>query len=1177
MEIGFNRASFLVSNRYGAVTSAAVTLTVNDAAQLGSWNFAGSNWAGQQGQLPLLATNLARGAAWSTNGLLLDTNVAARLAYRDVETNGAANINCRVGSVVLWFKPDWSSVSAGGSGPGNAGRFVELGSYGSANGWWALQVDSRGTNLSFCTASNATAVTNATAAISWTNNTWHQVALTYGPDASKLYVDGVAASFNSETEVMQWPQRAARAQGMGVGSDAGGSLQIRGVLAGLQTYNYELSGGEDGDVAANYNAIWSGGGVFGAGFSSLYSSNELAAAGITGWPSAGMMVLVNSTNTNSGTWTPFSANPTVDLGTGEGLRTVNFYFQGLSGLTTRVSSRIWVDTTPPALTITAPGSNTLDRPVLQLEGYANEDLYSITYDLSNAAGLATNRDVLVLNRGWDGSQRRFRTNTFQAFDIGLTPGSNTITLHVMDWAGNQTNVSYVYVLDYSNKTNAPAVQLYWPTNGSVISGTNFTWRGSVDDPTATISAQIVDGNGDTNVVNGIVERNGNFWVENLPLAAGSNWLMLSAADACNNVTVTNIGVYQSSVGLSISYIDAITNQSTVAVQGTIGTTGYSVWVNGVKASIAGGGGWSAANVPVNGVGTSAIQARAIANSDTNGMSSGGGGTNSSLQSPGNPAVAALCIDTEAVPDKLPMIIYTEIHIRTTSTNDTFVLSPYGIESEYTSSLDWSLGGGGRTSWTKWSSENQGMIPLYGEGFEWETSVWDASGNQVTTGNSSPTEYGDYADDKYTENGTCSTAALYMPTFCAPAIGNGYLLPGGLQGSMANFESTGSVPDYAYWDNNPGDSDEGGVSDYCTTSMSYVPNGKAVPVQYVVAFTAYAFGAPSANPIPVQGGDFNSGRGNLNWSAIPPAAITMAGGQLGSDSIYYKVVSSGAAPMDITPSFDGGPERIRPCASSSRITIPTYNNAYYSFTLDATTYREDIVAIANSHSVSLHGDRPREFCAGQNVTFQMILESSPPYWLNWTHPVSSYGNWTFPGRYVNRMTARGAGASTNYDVNPALSLGCSSPSNWFTAALSSGSVAVNGRVSFPNNQSVLFSAQGSISVYKPSLMGSFPNTRASVMFNTNADGTLRLCVGDNWQSRGGMVYQASLQSHYAGRGFYTQIFYDFSTPAQFNEGCDVLDDTEIYLGADGGGWQPIQALGSSFENGVQFQTLLTQQN
>ena len=173
----------------------------------------------------------------------------------------------------------------------------------------------------------------------------------------------------------------------------------------------------------------------------------------------------------------------------------------------------------------------MDQPVLQLQGYANEDLYSISYDLNNAAGLVTNQDVLVLDRGFDTSQWRLRTNTFQAFDIGLTPGSNTITLHAMDWAGNQTNVNFVYVLDYSSKTNPPVVQLYWPTNGALISGSNFTWRGAVDDPTVTLSAQIVDTNGDTNVVGGIVERNGNFWVENLPLASGTNWLTLTATDA----------------------------------------------------------------------------------------------------------------------------------------------------------------------------------------------------------------------------------------------------------------------------------------------------------------------------------------------------------------------------------------------------------------------------------------------------------------------------------------------------------------------------------------------------------------------------------------------------------------------------------------------------------------------
>jgi len=31
--------------------------------------------------------------------------------YLDVETNGLANINCRAGTVRLWFKPEWSSGS----------------------------------------------------------------------------------------------------------------------------------------------------------------------------------------------------------------------------------------------------------------------------------------------------------------------------------------------------------------------------------------------------------------------------------------------------------------------------------------------------------------------------------------------------------------------------------------------------------------------------------------------------------------------------------------------------------------------------------------------------------------------------------------------------------------------------------------------------------------------------------------------------------------------------------------------------------------------------------------------------------------------------------------------------------------------------------------------------------
>jgi len=60
--------------------------------------------------------------------------------------------------------------------------------------------------------------------------------------------------------------------------------------------------------------------------------------------------------------------------------------------------RLELPLTPPAITITSPGSTTVDQPVLQLQGYADADLYSISYDLNNAAGLETNQDVLVLNR-----------------------------------------------------------------------------------------------------------------------------------------------------------------------------------------------------------------------------------------------------------------------------------------------------------------------------------------------------------------------------------------------------------------------------------------------------------------------------------------------------------------------------------------------------------------------------------------------------------------------------------------------------------------------------------------------------------------------------------------------------------------------------------------------------------
>jgi hypothetical protein len=983
----------VVGNALMSVTSAVAVLTLNDAARLGQWYFTTTNWLGQQGQSPVVATNLALRQGWSTNALWLDTNVPARLVYRDLETNVStnfypANIDFHTGSVIWWFKPDWNSTN----GPTNAARLIDVASTNSSstNEWW-VAVGVGGTNLTFNTSSNGVATVQETGTIGWASNTWHQVVLTYDSNYSSLYVDGNWAATGGG--VTNWPGRlAATNQGFAVGSDLSGNSQMRGVLADLETYNYELG---IGDIEASFNAIEPGGAVYSAGFASKYSSNEFVMASIGGWPSASMMILVNSTNTNSGTWIPFNAWPTVDLGTGgDGLRTVNFYFQGLGGLTSRVTKRIWLDTTPPVLTITAPGSNTLNQPVLQLQGYANEDLYSISYDLNNANGSVSNQNVLVLNRGFDTNQWRLRTNSFQAFDIGLTPGNNTITLHAMDWAGNMTNVTTNYVLDYSNKTNAPVVTLYWPTNGSQIGGTSFTCRGSVDDPTVTLSAQITDASGDTNVVSGIVERNGNFWVENLPLAAGANTLTLTATDANNNVTNITSTVVQSSVILTIAPASDITCQTAVDVSGTINSTGYSVWVNGLETTAlnpCGDGVWSwtVQNVPVNGTGTAVFQAEAIATGGS--CTGGGGGTNSSLQNPGNPFSAQCACVTEFCPDKQPVIVCTAYHQQSTTVCDCPVGVPYGVNFNYTWGEDWRRGIGGDQFSTSWIVQNNGQIPTddngyYYGGFNWWSAQLDATGNGTESNGWS------WVDNNYTQNITTGSwlDGAYVGSYT--------------YGEAAEYEGSSSVsfsPPPGY--------DDGDVSDYYMQSLGYMPGGKGVPVQYVVQFTCNASNAPSADW--VHPAYYYAGRANQSWTSIPYPHITMAGGRLGADGYYYKVVPSGSEPIDITPSFDGGPgannTNVAYAAATAAANIPVYyNNSYEQFTVGQNTYKAYIQA--NNHplpALPTITDPPPAFCVGQFVAFSVAFApiASAPALDTGSYIILS-NQWNFQGIFYNSSNA-----------------------------------------------------------------------------------------------------------------------------------------------------------------------------
>src|SRR6266540_4129257 len=95
-----------------------------NSALLAFFNFDSLQLIGERGQLPIMCTNVYY-IMEGTNGLIrIITNPPARLHYRDAEADGRANINCRNATVEFSFRPLWSSVCAGGTGPGAVARLL---------------------------------------------------------------------------------------------------------------------------------------------------------------------------------------------------------------------------------------------------------------------------------------------------------------------------------------------------------------------------------------------------------------------------------------------------------------------------------------------------------------------------------------------------------------------------------------------------------------------------------------------------------------------------------------------------------------------------------------------------------------------------------------------------------------------------------------------------------------------------------------------------------------------------------------------------------------------------------------------------------------------------------------------------------------------------------------------
>jgi hypothetical protein len=323
-------------------------------------------------------------------------------------------------------------------------------------------------------------------------------------------------------------------------------------------------------------------------------------------------VLVNDTNASDAVWKRFtSTNLTVNLS--NGLCTV---YVGLRGrpsdaqVTWRLAE-LTLNSMPLTLTVTNPASDTIAQPMIQVQGFASKPLASLTFDVSNASGIFTNQTGCITSQYCDTNLEMVTTNYFQCYDVGVASGLNLVTLHATDTAGETASTSESFTLDYSSNTNPPALGIIWPPEGTVVSGTNFNLQAQVDDDTATVTAQITDQNGDTNTVQGLVERSGLVWGNNLPLAAGTNVLTVTATDAGGYSSTTNLTLVQSAVTVTVNPLSGSNlNQSSVTVTGTVSDTNETVYVNGVQANVHPDGTWTACMVPVSANGTAAFNVQA---------------------------------------------------------------------------------------------------------------------------------------------------------------------------------------------------------------------------------------------------------------------------------------------------------------------------------------------------------------------------------------------------------------------------------------------------------------------------------------------------------------------------------------------------------------------------------------
>ena len=600
----------------------------------------------------------------------------------------------------------------------------------------------------------------------------------------------------------------------------------------------------------------------------------------------------------------------------------------------------------------------------------------------------------------------------------------------------------------------------------VVSGTNATLRGTMSDETGSIVAAVVHGDGTTNTVAGLVERNGDFWIENVPLN-GINHISVQATDAAGNVTTTNFTVNVSSMTLTIDTVPTGDDlwKPTGNVSGRISDPTASVFVNGVQGTNNGNGTWSAYKVPIYGTGTATFNVST---------------TPATLQSSFTPQAQTPAAQALYTVERAPTVIVSH-HEADQIVHQITMTSPTELDP---SSLI----------------------------FNDQTITYNAS-LFVDANNNWQNNYQGQDDVRFQPSPTFPTtpySIIWSPISITRP--HNHVIPN------IPFDDAIKIV--------PGPALVKAVHYFARSAGFWFDR----PVPGTNSFTRFVVGLSAGTTLKLYtGGKATIGSRNLlslrvvNAQSYQASSKDALFGIPWWNSTITPIIMNYLQLGNRRPGADGIVWRTLPDNATEDVTVVAIGFLHYSANVVPTKYKVNINLTTSTTNVNLETDIP-EVCVGQKVTFALTnLPMSqivnmvgqwtlPQKYVNhqWQHSTPGVPNGIPPISY----------GSVNYDIDASLLRNTNQTACWFVNG-SGGRASVGMNLLFNNGQSLTVAAKGNFTIYRPAIHLWQPLWDGIPRIIIDS-GYLTLGNAGESGTNADMSFAHYIDTHYSGTAGYTQI-------------------------------------------------------